>query len=390
MARLHWSDMEAIYAIANIDAEGSGSLTISTQKVLEALLLIRHDEYAAEESGIQFIADDPQLEMMVKVELQFNSPRTGFGRFGLDFASLIAGAKARVEEPINYFVVEGGLTRRSAEPIQAKYRSTLEFVALLAEAASYMDGVQQELVFFRDGKIVVPIDYGVDDLLHVDTTSIEKLVDQFSSPVHRDQKLAILSEATIDISAGLQASKRFRQLLREVAAISEKIEAGYKLFASSFSYSKVRKEVESAQSEFIVRIHKTFVDLQGQILGIPIATIVVASQLKLAKACGVEVWTNIAVVTGAWIFAVFLLASIANQWFTLSAIQYEFGRQKERLVTDFSAVSASFTDAYDSLNTRTFWHRVVFAFVGAVGLTGAIFATWVADKLIEINVSTCL
>lgn len=64
--------------------------------------------------------------------------------------------------------------------------------------------------------------------------------------------------------------------MQEAGDISERVASGYRLFASSFTYSKIRREVESAQAEFLARIHKTFVDIQGQLLGIPVATVVVA------------------------------------------------------------------------------------------------------------------
>jgi len=92
---------------------------------------------------------------------------------------------------------------------------------------------------------------------------------------------------------------------------------------------------------------------------------------------------------GAWIFVIFLIASIANQWFTLDAISFEFERQQQRLVTDFAEVKEDFNAAFEQLKDRAFWHRIVFVAVGGVGLAGAIFATLVAGKLISTDAMTC-
>lgn len=178
--------------------------------------------------------------------------------------------------------------------------------------------------------------------------------------------------------------------MREVADMADTVAAGYRLFASSFTYSKIRREVESAQAEFIARIHKTFVDLQGQILGIPVATIVVASQLKPAATCGPEIWTNLGVVAGAWIFVLFLIASIANQWLTLNAVTFEFERQRHRLIHDFAEVETDFDSVFTQLRRRAFWHRCVFVVIGVIGFGGALFATWVASKLMTVNIQTCI
>lgn len=392
MARVSWADLEAVYAVTKFETDGTGRLTISNQAILNTLLLVEADEDAMADSGMAVLTDRDKLELGQEALVQFNSPRTSLGRFARTFANLIAGPSARVEEPSAYFVVDQRITRNTQPPdeLQVKYRAALGLIKLVAQAAAFLDKVQQELVFFRDGRIVVPVNYGIDDLMSIETSHVHQLIKMFEEPVHQEQKLAILSEAIIDLVAGLPVNQRFRFIMREVSDLTEKVTAGYRLFASSFTYSKIRREVETAQAEFITRIHKTFVDLQGQILAIPLATIVVASQLKAATACGVDVWTNVAVVAGAWIFVLFLIASIVNQWLTLNAVTFEFERQQQRLLRDFSQVKTDFNDAFDRLKYRAFWHRVVFVVIGAVGVGGASFATWAAGKLIGVDIQSCL
>lgn len=337
------------------------------------------------------ISERDQIQVGGEAWVRFSPPRISLGRFSRTFDSLIAGAKARVREPNEYFIVEGGITRWTQPPsgLQLKYRSALSLVDLLAKSAAFLDAVQQTLVFFRDGRIEIPIDYDVGDLQALNAAHVEALAELFNDPIHQEQKLTILAEAVVDLVVGLPARSRFRQIIREIEDLREKVAAGYRLFASSFTYSKIRREIESAQADFIARVHKTFVDLQGQILGIPIATIVVASQLKPIKACGADLWTNIAILAGAWIFVLFLLASIVNQWLTLNAVSFEFGRQRERLMKDFTELQSDFDGAFRKLTRRVRWHRFMFVFVGAVGLTGAIFATLVAVRLSDIEVISC-
>ncbi|TPJ13721.1 hypothetical protein FJW04_19090 [Mesorhizobium sp. B2-7-3] len=391
MPRIIWPDLEAVYAVTTFDADDKGRVTIATEQVLKTLLLVDQDSDAAADAGMELLSESDELALGRTVQVQLNAPRHSLGRLAKTFSNLIAGPKARVEEPQNYFIIKDRVTAETQPPVelQVRYRAALSLVALLAKAAAFLDGVQQELVFFRDGRIAISVDYDVSDLEILKPTDVQALIALFEDPIHLEQKLTILSEAVIDAVAGLPSPQRFRHVIREVKDISEKVSAGYRLFASSFTYSKIRREVESAQAEFIARMHKTFVDLQGQILGIPIATIVVASQLKAAKDCGVELWTDTAVVAGAWIFVVFLIASIVNQWLTLNAISFEFERQQERLKTDFAGVTSNFNDAFTQLKNRASWHRLVFVVIGSVGVGGAIFATWIAGKLITVDVQTC-
>lgn len=392
MARITWAELEAVYQLTEFEADGTGRLTISNQAILNTLLLIDDDEDAMADSGIAVLTDRDKLALGRQAQLQINAPKTSLGRFARTLENLIAGPSARVREPLEYFIVDQRITRAIDPPQedQVKYRAALSLVELLSKAAAFLDQVQQEFVFLRDGRIVVPVDYGVDDLRSLDLKHVHQLTKMFEDPIHLEQKLTILSEAIVDLVAGLPAAQRFRHIMREVLDIAEKVASGYRLFASSFTYSKIRREVESAQAEFIIRIHKTFVDLQGQILGIPIATIVVASQLKAVSACGVELWTNVAVVAGAWIFVLFLIASIVNQWLTLNAVTFEFERQQQRLIKDFAQLRKDFDAAFNQIKDRAFWHRVVFLAVGVIGIVGASFATWAAVKIIGVDIRTCI
>lgn len=392
MARITWAEIEAIYAIAEFGADGTGQLTISNQEVMNTLLLVEDDAEAMADSGITVLTERHKLKIGQQAQVQFSAPRMSLGRFARTFGNLIAGPSARVQEPPAYFVVEQRVTQNTNPPKedQVKYRAALSLVELLSQAAAFLDTVHQELVFLRDGRIVVPVEYDVQDLRCLEHTHVHQLTKMFQDPVHLEQKLTIFSEAIVDLVAGVPAAERFRRIMREVLHLAEQVAAGYRLFASSFTYSKIRREVESAQAEFITRIHKTFVDLQGQLLGIPVATIVVASQLKIVTACGVELWANVAVVAGAWIFVLFLVASIINQWLTLSAITFEFKRQQQRLVHDYAQLKTDFNTAFEKIKSRACWHRVVFVVIGLIGFGGAIFATWAAGMLTNVDIGTCI
>jgi hypothetical protein len=263
-------------------------------------------------------------------------------------------------------------------------------VQLLAEAAAFMDREEQKLFFFKDGKVEIPIRYSATILRSLDTAIVERLLKQFDDALHRSQKLSILSDAIAALVRSQAEATRFEHLIRNVDHLASSLDDGYRLFVSSFSYDKIRTDVENANLDFLTRIHKTFVDIQGQLLGIPIATIVVASQMKSATVCGVEAWTNLAVLAGAWIFVIFLCASIANQFFTLSAIGSEVQRQNTRLESDFAAISGKFVGTFASLARRIGWYRIVFFVIGALGFGGAVFATFAYRSLTTVKMAGCI
>ncbi|RUV49467.1 hypothetical protein EOB77_19535 [Mesorhizobium sp. M7A.F.Ca.MR.228.00.0.0] len=93
---------------------------------------------------------------------------------------------------------------------------------------------------------------------------------------------------------------------------------------------------------------------------------------------------NIAILGGACLFVALLIASCANQWLTLGAIDREIKGQRTKLNSDFSEIRDMFTDAFDAIEGRIRWHRVVLIVISLVALAGAWF-TWqgysIATKL---------
>lgn len=263
-------------------------------------------------------------------------------------------------------------------------------VDALSEAASYVDLTARELVFIGDEKIVIPVSFRAADLPDGLEANAARLKRVFEDPLHGDEKTDLLSAAVVEITRGARRAERFRYLVANLEWICDEIEKGYRLFVSSFSYSKVRKEVETARLEYVGKIHKTIVDIQGQLLGIPVATIVVASQLKEPDGCDVAFWTNGAVVLGAWIFVGLLWLAIRNQQHTLTAIAKEIGGQKARLESDYAAVREDFVDTFADLEKRITWHRWVLRIVLALAVLGAAGATMAWLLLTPSGSTICL
>jgi len=102
-----------------------------------------------------------------------------------------------------------------------------------------------------------------------------------------------------------------------------------------------------------------FSDIQNQLLGIPVATIIVASQMKDAKTLGYEFWVNTAVLLGCWVFAILMIFLLHNQSHTLAVLRDEIQRQKRQLTKEFAAVANSFEDTFAYLSKRAFTQRLI-------------------------------
>lgn len=219
------------------------------------------------------------------------------------------------------------------------YEILLSFIKLLKESASFSDSSSSKMLFLND-KDSLELDpkYAGEDLDKLKTSAIDSIIQFITDNTHKVQKLAILSKAIITECKNESFDRRFAVLLSRLDSVSKTLEHDYALFASSFSYEKLRNEIENAKLEEQVKIHKVITDIQNQILGIPIATVVVATQFKTQKSVMYEYTYQFAINTGislgVFIFTVILWYLIKNQKESLEAINIELSRKDKKFKID--------------------------------------------------------
>lgn len=393
MAEVVFQDLLQIYRNTRFTSADEGLLTIASLQTIEILTKIGAVERESDEIYDQYqigVLEDGPLVVGSKVRITVMPPSRSIGFLLPDYAALLKTINEEFKELNNFYVISMDYASSDGEvpdPILS-YRSVLGIGAILKEHAAYVDAGQHELVFIGASKTAVPVLVTPADLTSKISEEYDRLDRLFQGTLHGNEKGALLDTAVIDLVAPQLRSQRFGYLLRNLERICDEVEKGYRLFASSFSYSKIRNEVETARVDFLGKIHKTIVDIQGQLLALPIATIVVASQMKAAPACGTPFWTNFSVLLGAWIFVIFLAIAVVNQWHTLSVLGGEIERQKDRLLDDYAAVSDQFIDRFKDLSGRVWWHRAALVVVGAIAFAGASGAT-IAFATLSTNVIRC-
>lgn len=393
MPRLLFERVVQIYRQIAFDPSGKqGSLTLADQQTCDDLRAVAEEAELTEETGLFPVADPIDLRIGERIDVQTGAPRHSFGFLFRDFDHFLQSTRSRLAEPQRYYIIADRFSRTDANVpgVYPAYLAVLRFVALLKECCSYLDEIRHEVIFIRDGKFVIPVIYDTVSLSKTSISEIDKLCNMFQADMHKDQKLAILSEAVIDMAETQSLDNRFKYLISNIRDLTKGVENGYALFASSFSYAKIRSDIEGARVEFINRIHKTISDIQSQLLGIPVATVIVASQMKVAKQCGPEFWTNVSVLCGAWAFVVLLSIGVVNQAMTLASISTEVNRQKGKLVSDYAAISDTLTGPFDDLRTRIRRHAAALSIIETVALVGAIGASIAYFKIDAVGFLACL
>lgn len=260
--------------------------------------------------------------------------RAEFGHIFKTVDELIRDKTFRADNAKKYYILALKYDYRNSnkpETIQ-KYEKLLSLISILKEAAAFVDSSNSKMLFLNDSKQleVEPI-YKKSDLDQLQQNKIDQIISFINEDTHKKQKLAILSKAIIIECSSESFDKRFAVLLSKLEDVYKTLDHDYAVFASSFSYEKVRNEIENAKLEEQVKIHKVITDIQNQILGIPVATVIVATQFKTQKLADnnliYQFWVNTGIFVGVLIFSVFLFYLINNQKSSLKGIKDEIKRK---------------------------------------------------------------
>jgi len=384
MSSIKFTDLVNIYRIADFEQGERATLSVANQTILDSLNLALNDENLYE-SGITIESGDPDdLKIGQIIRLNIGAPRFGLGRLARTVGDLLdTGAVA--SEPKRYFVIS--LKFFNEDPVVPlpieRYRKYLKFVELLKECADYFDSNSNELVFIKEGKFSIPIILTEHQLSQIDFSKIDKLLGYFTDDTHKNQKISILTNAIIAITQISSVRKRFSTLILEISELLSKFGDGYKIFISDFSYDKIRDKFEEAKVENSSKLHKIFSDIQNQLLALPVATVIVATQMKTTGDQAASLG-NTALLIGAWIFAILFAILWFNQFRTLLTLEGEIKRQESVLKQDFESLGSMFNDIFIPLHTRIRNQKILLSVVLILVVSGLVASHYFYNQISKL------
>lgn len=333
--------------------ERRGELSLLSQEILDALCAALQDQ---NRFGIHLHEPERGWQVGEVVQIELGDPRIGMGLIAETFEDVLKFPHGRSVCP-KFFLLESKHAYSDDELRDSerykRYTILLEWVKILSKAADFFDKEFDELVFLNGSKVNIPIIYGINELEKFDYSALESLLSKFSDEEQvQDHKLAILTESIIKQCSGVEPKRRFSSLLDHLPETLKSFNNGCRLYNAKFSYDKVRDELEVAKLDELARINKTFADVQSQILGIPVATVLVATQLKQTPDWGKDAWINTAVLAGVFIFVILAIFVMRNQRHTLSAISREIARKKESVEKNYGDIKDLVSDIFPELSKR--------------------------------------
>jgi hypothetical protein len=310
---------------------------------------------------------DPEtLKVGDALRLGFGSPKTSIGLLVESVDALLKNREvAAAVVDYKWYVFEEDTASWEVDNDLCKRLDLVKrLIAALELSATLFDHRKTTLIFIRGGRFDVPVQYSAAALKSIDVVAAETLINEIGrEDGHSKQRREICCTAVCELLASTTAESRFSELLNRMKDLRTRFEEGYKLFASSFSFEKIREEAETVRIEYTTKIHKTLADIQGQLLGIPVSTIVVATQFKDVATTPDHLWINIAVMTGATIFCFLLWMALWNQKHSLDVIADEVKRHEDGLKRQSEELAAKLSDVFVKLQARVFWHEVALAII---------------------------
>ncbi|MDT0618317.1 hypothetical protein RM531_07500 [Salinisphaera sp. P385] len=375
----------AIRDTKQVDGTTEAYLDVSGES-MRLFLLQAEDEDRSEELGLAILSAPEDVQIGAAVNIRLFPPRSTPVYRNLE---VFLGNGARLLSPIGefYIVDLDWFSEDPGPPAEGENLKPLHSVLQqLCDSATLVDKDKTRLLFADSAGLVdLPINISPTDLNAITPESSDAFVEFCADSLHRKHRLEAVAKVVIRQTRGISANNRIHHVFRNLDVILSDAKSQHAVFLSAFSYEKVRDEVEALKVEYTSRIHKVLSSIQGQLLGIPAATVVVATQMKKADVMGAVFITNAAVLLGAFIFGIFLILLLVNQGHTLEVIKTEVARQKGQLKSELLEVADGFEAAFLMLERRINHQRLILWIVGVVvgvGLLLSCIAFWMLNSTI--------
>ncbi|WP_066569537.1 hypothetical protein [Snodgrassella sp. CFCC 13594] len=213
------------------------------------------------------------------------------------------------------------------------YQLALQLVSYLQRVAVHFHSNQ---IFFVNNKKKLELLIVMEDTVinQISKDALNKiLIFLQEDNIHSEQVNEIFADAVVELVKLQPLHEGFSYLLLNLEALYQNILHNYNLFCADFSYEKYKEKLAASRLDDFTKAHKIFADIQNQILGIPAATFIVATQMKQIENHYIspEFWANTGIFIGCVIYAILMLCTLNNQSETASVIENEIARQKNSI-----------------------------------------------------------
>ncbi len=299
------------------------------------------------------LESDPQTNLV-----RFRLP-AGVEHFAVSMSDLIEAPSRQIHAPSRFYVADidymyiGNCA--GAPAVIINYVAAATLAKMLLEISDHQDRKGAwKAIFLHGEKLELHLGYELVDLKPM--PQIEDFICQFAnSDIHQEQMATIIKTVLLEMMrSGSIGRFSLPDLIRRFDEFVERVKGNYQLYVSEFSFEKIKAQVEKEVFEFTLRLNKAFSEIQNQLLAIPVAVILVGSQMELQSVLSLK---NFSIWIGSCVFALLISLLIRNQRSTLKAIKLEIDSQWRVIKAKHLFVEEKMGRLYTNLTLR-YWNQV--------------------------------
>lgn len=284
-------------------------------------------------------------------ELEFKLPSENDALFALDMDDLLRAPSRLLSPPRRFYLadIDYLFTERETNvPELVKgYLDASLFASTLNDISDHSLPLVPKAIFLQGEKLELSLSYSSSDLIKLE--GLDQFISDFvKAEIHKEQKATIIKGVLIEMLKSNEIDRlTLSCLIKRFPEFLDRVNANYQLYVSEFSFEKIKEQVESEKFEFTLKLNKVFSDIQNQLLAVPIALVLVSSQMKMANGLSL---LNMSIWCGVLVFGVFMSLLIRNQRSTLNAIKLEIDSQWHNIQSKHKYVA-------DRLGTHYYYLR---------------------------------
>jgi len=288
-----------------------------------------------------------------KRELEFTLPSEKDALFAVDMDDLLRAPSRLLTPPerfyladIDYVFFEGV---EYQPDIVKGYLNVSLFASTLNDISDHSLPLVPKSIFLQGEKLELSLSYSSGDLKILE--GLEEFIDNFvKADIHKDKIATIIKGALIEMLKSSEIDQlTVSCLIKRFTEFIDRVNANYQLYVSEFSFDKIKERVETEKFEFTLKLNKVFSEIQNQLLAVPLALVLVSSQMKVENGLS---FLNMSIWCGVLIFGFFMSLLIKNQRSTLNAIKLEIDSQWNSIEAKHQFVAARLGCHYRYLRKR--------------------------------------
>lgn len=295
--------------------------------------------------------------------------------FVFSIKELLEAPKRMLKPPTEFYVASNDFLfkegHNNTPELISNYLNASQLASALIEISDHALKKSPKAIFLHGEKLELPLSYSEEDLRPLENLD-QFIINFVHADIHKDQKATIIKVVLIEMLKSNEIDRlTLPCLIKRFDEFIDRINANYQLYVSEFSFDKIKSQLETEKFEFTLKLNKVFSEIQNQLLAVPIALLIIGSQMKQSEGFSLM---NTSIWCGSLVFGLFMSLLIRNQKSTLNAIKLEMESQWSTMQRKHKYAAERLGFHYKQLNKRYLlqrWFLFIISLIISISIAGS-------------------